>query len=47
MKILSLKKYLLLINQSYARGWETAIKHYDEIEQEKKINSRSKLTSTA
>lgn len=45
MRILSLKKYLLLINQSYARGWEIAIKHYDEIEHGKKIKNRTKLRS--
>lgn len=32
--------YLLMINASYAKGWEKAVQHFEELEKNKKPSRR-------
>jgi hypothetical protein len=32
--------YLLMINASYAKGWEKAVRHFEELEKNKKPSKR-------
>lgn len=34
--------YLLMINASYAKGWEKALRHFEEVEKKQKAPQKAK-----